>query len=86
MRLTLCAKQDSSLAAILPLSRLWMGKVGDVAMHLAIVWMGLRSQSSIETIGLEHFFESFGLELDWEKKRDMRRAAIEVFDMDPNAI
>ena len=32
----------------------------------------LRATRSIETIGVEHFYESFGLQLDREKKRSMR--------------
>jgi len=46
----------------------------------------LRATRSIEPIGIEHFYESFGLQLQREKKRDLRRAALSAFRLDVEAI
>ena len=42
----------------------------------------MRATRSIETIGVEHFYESFGLQLGREKKRSMRDAAAKAFGLD----
>ena len=41
----------------------------------------LRATLSIEPIGIEHFYESFGLQLDRENKRDLIGAASRAFGL-----
>ena len=45
-------------------------------------YFDLRATLSIEPIGIEHFYESFGLQLDRENKRDLIGAASKAFGLD----
>ena len=45
-------------------------------------YVDLRATLSIEPIGIEHFYESFGLQLDRENKRDLIGAASTAFGLE----